>query len=216
MHYLIFDYDGVLADTWEVGIHALVDQGIVNTYEEGRKHRLKHFCSKPILQRHEGIHKLKRLKEVETISQRMNQFFVNQGYKLFDEFIAELGKLKDATMAIVSSGAKISILPNTKKMNLTFSHTLTLEDGLSKEKKILRICKDWNVDVKSILYFTDTLSDVFELETFMPKSKIVGCAWGYLGYEILSKELPDKQILREPKDIHNVISKMKIQKLNDK
>jgi FMN phosphatase YigB (HAD superfamily) len=216
MHYLIFDYDGVLADTWEVGIHALIDQGIVNTYEEGRKHRLKHFCGKPIHQRDEGIHNPKRLKEVETISQRMNQFFVNQGYKLFDEFISELEKLEDVTMAIVSSGAKVSILPNTQKMNIAFTHILSIEDGHYKGKKIRRICNDWKVDVKEILYFTDTLSDVFELETFMPKKNIIGCAWGYLGYDVLRQELTDEQILREPKDIHDVISKVKIQKSNDK
>lgn len=205
MNYLIFDYDGVLADTWEVGIHALVDQGIVRTYEEGRKHRLKHFCSKPIHQRDEGIHNPQRLKEVKNISKRMNQFFVDQGYELFDGFIEELGKLENVAMAIVSSGAKVSIQPNVQKMNLAFSHILTLEDGHSKEEKIRRVCRDWTVDVKDILYFTDTLSDVFELETFMPKSNIIGCAWGYLGYEVLRQELTEKQILREPKDIHRVL-----------
>ncbi len=205
MNYLIFDYDGVLADTWEVGIHSLMDQGIVKTFEEGYKHRLKHFMNKPIHQQEESKNNPKKLAEVEAIVHKMNQYFVDKGYKLFDEFIEELQKVKNAKMAIVSSGAKISILPYSRKMNIAFTHILSIEDGHSKEEKIRRICKDWKVDVADILYLTDTLSDVFELETFMPKKNIIGCAWGYLGYDTLHQELPSKQILQKPQDIHRML-----------
>ncbi len=205
MNYLIFDYDGVLADTWEVGIQFLVDENIVSTFEEGRNRRLMHFSNKPFHQQEESKKNPKKLVEVESIAYKMNKYFVDRGYKLFEEFIKELKKLKNSKMAIVSSGAKVSILPYSQKMNIVFTHILTIEDGHSKEEKIRRICKDWKVDVNDILYFTDTLSDIFELETFMHKSNIIGCAWGYLGYDILSQELPKKQILREPKDIHRVL-----------
>jgi FMN phosphatase YigB (HAD superfamily) len=208
MLHLIFDYDGVLADTWEVGIQFLVDQGIVRTFTEGRNRRLMYFSNKPFHQTEEAKNNPTRLAEVEGIALKMNQYFVDQGYELFNRFIKELKTLKNVKMAVVSSGAKVSILPNIQKMNIPFSHILTIEDGHSKEVKIRRISTDWQVQIKDVLYFTDTLSDVYELETFMPKSNIIGCAWGYLGYDILSEKLPKEQILKNPKDIHRVLLDM--------
>ena len=39
----------------------------------------------------------------------------------------------------------------------------------------------------------------------MDPGKIIGCAWGYQGYDKLLEVLPANQILREFSDIHNVI-----------
>jgi hypothetical protein len=86
MLHLIFDYDGVLADTWEVGIQFLVDQGIVRTFTEGRNRRLMYFSNKPFHQTEEAKNNPTRLAEVEGISLKMNQYFVDQGYELFHRF----------------------------------------------------------------------------------------------------------------------------------
>lgn len=60
------------------------------------------------------------------------------------------------------------------------------------------------VEVGEIYYFTDTKTDVWELENYLDKSKIIGCAWGWQGFEKLSEVLPKEQILKEFKDVHRL------------
>ncbi len=56
--------------------------------------------------------------------------------------------------------------------------------------------------MKDVYYFTDTKADVYELESTLGKNKIIGCAWGFSGLDGLRDVLPEKQILRDFKDIH--------------
>ena len=67
------------------------------------------------------------------------------------------------------------------------------------------ITKDWGVTEEEIVYITDTVADIFELQSFIPKTNLIGCSWGYCGYDLLSKELPSNQILREFSDIHKAL-----------
>lgn len=66
--------------------------------------------------------------------------------------------------------------------------------------------------MSEVIYVTDTLADVYELETMMPRKHIIGCAWGYCGYAILREELPKEQVLREPTDIHQAIASIQSRK----
>ena len=45
-------------------------------------------------------------------------------------------------------------------------------------------------------YFTDTLTDIIELQNLVGIDNIVGCAWGYQGYSKLRKMLSERQILK--------------------
>jgi hypothetical protein len=109
-------------------------------------------------------------------------------------------------VAVVSSNAGIFVQKIAKEIGLPFTHVLAFEDSGSKAEKIETICNDWEIPVTQARYITDTLGDVYELVTIMPRKHIFGCAWGYLGYEVLRKELSEAQILREPKDIHRVLT----------
>ncbi len=135
-----------------------------------------------------------------------------QNPSLFMEFVREVKKYKNAKCAVVSSGSNKYVLPPLKKSGMKFSHILSWEDDHSKEEKIEKICADWGVSVKDIYYFTDTKADVYELENLLDRSKIIGCAWGYLGYERLNEVLSDDQILKDFKDIHRVIGAQHILK----
>ena len=81
------------------------------------------------------------------------------------------------------------------KTNIKPTHTLTFEDHHTKEQKIETICKDWEVPVESVYYFTDSLADVYELQNFIAPGKLIGVAWGFSGKENLLKELPPTSIL---------------------
>lgn len=204
MKYFIFDFDGVIADTWELGIQALIDLGEKNDREEALQFRTHHFSTRPVHQRDKDGINQDDMQKLKDRTLKMNQYFVEKGVPLFEGFVVELQHLHSVTMAVVSSGSRISVVPNAQKTGLPFTHILSLEDGHSKEDKIMRICKDWKVKVNDVYYFTDTLSDVYELENYLDRTKIIGCAWGYLGYDALRTELPDGQILKQFTDIHRL------------
>jgi leucyl-tRNA synthetase/FMN phosphatase YigB (HAD superfamily) len=200
-HHFIFDFDGVLADSWKATLESRLKMGGIANIEEARLKMISYFDKKP--------HHTRDTKQTQeqidndlTWVKKFGSYMAEAEIQLFSEFVKEVKKYKKAKMAVVSSGSQAYVLPLLKKCGLKFTHILAFEDHHSKEEKIELICKDWKVDVKNIHYFTDTKADVYELEHFLDRTKIIGCAWGFLGIEKLSEVLPDNQILKGFKDIH--------------
>lgn len=203
--YFIFDFDGVLADTWKASLKTRIALGVAKDEIGAAEHAFKYFDEKP---NHTRSHNLRQ----EDLDRRLNwtieygKILRDLSFELFNDFIAEVKKIKGAKYAVVSSGSQVYIQPALKRIGLKFSHVLALEEHHSKEEKIEHICKDWGVDVKDVYYFTDTKADVYELENFIDPKKIIGCAWGYCGYEKLAQVLPSRQILKDHKDIHRIFN----------
>jgi FMN phosphatase YigB (HAD superfamily) len=194
MKNLIFDFDGVLGDTWEPTVQAFMqkegitkDQAIADLmyYFEEPRHSRKHNLSNQEFQR--------QLEGVKRFSKVMNQL----GFDLFHGLISELEQIKGARIAVVSSGGADYVKSKLEVTSLEFSHILTFEDHHSKEEKVEMVCKDWGVDIRQVYYFTDTKTDVIELRKIMDSAKIIGCTWGFHGFEKLREVLPENQILRE-------------------
>jgi leucyl-tRNA synthetase len=199
--YFIFDFDGVLGDTWDATVEARFKMGDHKTKEEVISGIMKYFDSKPFHTRD-----AKRTEEQHAKSLEWTRVFgknmLEQEIELFGEFIKEIKKYKNAKMAVVSTGSRQYIIPLLKKAGIKFTHVLAFEDHHSKEEKIEQICKDWKIGIKDAHYFTDTKADVYELENLLDRSKIIGCAWGFHGVEKLKEVLPENQILKGFKDIH--------------
>lgn len=200
--HLIFDFDGVLGDTWSVRNEAMMqldnktlEQVIVESdaYFSQPSHTRKHDFSKDQI-----MERLEWSREFGKIVKKLD-------FDLFHEFIEELKKIKEKKMAIVSSGTRIYIENKVKKLKLDFTHVLTLEDHYSKEEKVELVCRDWGVEPKDVYYFTDAQSDVLELKDIMDVKKIIGCSWGYQGFYKLIEVLPEKQILKDFEDVHSVL-----------
>ena len=205
MKYLIFDFDGVLGDTWEPRMEILLEIGTIfgsKSKEEILKHTDQYF-TKSSHTRDLNLNS----EAVASIGDWMIKFgnlMVKKGFKLFDGFIEELKKIEDTKMAIVSSASAVYVKPAIEKSGLTFSHIMTFEDHHSKEEKVEQICKEWNISVKDAYFFTDTVSDVNEVGNIMDKSKIYGCAWGYQGAEKLAMVLDENHILTDFSDIQKI------------
>jgi leucyl-tRNA synthetase/phosphoglycolate phosphatase-like HAD superfamily hydrolase len=203
--YLIFDFDGVLGDTWDVMNHAKVKMGEASTVEEAGQRALEHFSRKPFDARSENQTPEQRQKRQDWI-RTFGNHLVQSEFGLFDVFIKQLKKIKNVKLAVVSSGSAQYILPAIKKSGLKFTHILAHEDHHSKEEKVEKVCRDWGISVKDPYYFTDTKADIYELEGIMGRERIIGCSWGYHGYDGLNELLPDKQILRHFNDIHRLFN----------
>lgn len=150
MRHLIFDYDGVIADTWEIGIQALVDLGICNSLDKAREFRINHFSHKPLHQRTTETNQVEEKEMLIMRTNQMTEYFLKKGYSLFEEFVLELKKVQNAQMAVVSSRSQKSLIPYIQKTNLPFTHVLYLEDSLSKEWKINNVINDWNVRIEDV------------------------------------------------------------------
>jgi 8-oxo-dGTP pyrophosphatase MutT (NUDIX family)/phosphoglycolate phosphatase-like HAD superfamily hydrolase len=201
MKYLIFDFDGVLGNT-ENARNEVVSKMENKTIEQTLIDSNAYFSTPT----HTRSHDISPEERIENLKW-MHQFgweMLEQDYSFFDDFLTEIKKINDTKLAIVSSGNKVYI-NQIKKLGLEFTHILDFFDHHSKEEKVEQICKDWNIDVSEAYYFTDTQTDVKELINIMDPAKIIGCAWGYQGYEKLLEVLPASQILKDFSDIHLVL-----------
>lgn len=201
--YLIFDFDGVLGNTFEKCMDVFVKLGIKDSLEEAREEMLTYARNKPRHTRDTTM----TPQELENEYSWMKDFGAamhKENIELFDEFIDEVLKLENTKIAVVSSGSKLYIGPTLEKSKLEPTHVLTFEDHHSKEEKVEMIAREWGVPLEEVFYFTDTKADVYELTAILPKKQIIGCAWGYLGKEELEAVLPREQLLENFSDIHQL------------
>ncbi len=203
--YLIFDFDGVIGDTFEHALASQVAMGYVPDIETARKNVLEYASNKPV---HVRDHTLtpEKLQEEYDWTTEFGKKMAERNPGLFDEFILEILKLRNTKIAIVSSGSELYVKPATARTELNPTHILGFESHHSKEEKVELVCKEWGIDLSQVYYFTDTKADVLELENIIPKKQIIGCAWGYLGKEALESVLPKEQVLENFSDIHRLFT----------
>jgi leucyl-tRNA synthetase len=203
--HIVFDFDGVLGDTWKATIKTRMTWGDLKNENEAIKEFLDYFDKKPSHVRSGNITE-QALKDNLSWTIKFATGLLKEEIKLFTGFIKEISKLKNTKLAVVSSGSELYVKSFSKKTGLDFTHILCYEDHHSKEEKIEIIAKDWGVSVNDIYYFTDTKADVYELENLLDRKKIIGCSWGFMGRTKLMEALPEEQILDEFKDIHQVFN----------
>ncbi len=200
--YLIFDFDGVIGDTYDICIKAnMVLDNL--THEESVKHTIKYFSNKPDHSKGHNLSEAEVRAKLDWIK-RYGEIMSKMEYSMFDDFNKAIKGLSKTKIAIISAGSSLYINHRIPETGLNPSHVLTYEDHHSKEEKIEQVCKDWGASMSEVYYFTDTKADVYELEDCLDRKKIIGCAWGYCGYDLLREILPENQILKEAKDINKI------------
>jgi GTP-binding protein len=200
--HLIFDFDGVIGDTWQSLIKAKAEvEGI--SFKEASDKDVDYYKFSKLNQ---AVTDNQELKQKQEFDQIYSKYILSEG-KLFEKFLTEIRKIKGAKIAIVSNSKKEFIQPLLGKVAQEFDVILDFYDSPKKADRIKKVCEIWGIDQMTPYYFTSIKSDVLELETEMDKSKIIGCSWGLHGFEKLKEVLPKKQILKKFKDIHKVFPK---------
>lgn len=108
MKYLIFDFDGVLANTYDPRMEVLLEVGD-RSKEEIILHTERYF-TKSHHTRDANLSQ-KQLSDIHDWTTKFGNLLHQKGFKLFIDFIEELKKIKDVKMAVVSSGSAIYIKP---------------------------------------------------------------------------------------------------------
>ncbi len=200
--YLIFDFDGVIGDTYDICVKSnmMLDN---LTQAEAVEHTIRYFNNKPDHSKGHSLSEEEIKSKLDWI-RRYGEIMAKMEYSLFDEFNKAIKNLSNTKIAIISAGSSLYINKRIPETGLNPTHVLTYEDHHSKEEKIEQVCKDWGVSMRDIYYFTDTKADVYELENCLDRKKIIGCAWGYCGYDLLRELLPEEQVLKEANDVNKI------------
>jgi phosphoglycolate phosphatase-like HAD superfamily hydrolase len=209
-HYLIFDFDGVIADSLDsmaFGMKRAWPQFMFFPTSFIKK-TIINFVDKPVHSRKQDVSEQTKLTILKDYRHIANVLITQGRTKVFEEFVAEIRAFISANnckLAIVSSGSEIYLNNVLHSVDLPFEHIYGAETSLSKEHKVEKVCQNWNIDLKQCIYFTDSKTDVIELNHIIDLQQIFGCAWGWQGYKKLNEILPENQILKEFMEFREVL-----------
>lgn len=204
-NYLIFDFDGVLADSLESCVEVHIDMWLATTQQEALEQALQ-YSNNPVDHAKDHVMTEEQMKNRLNFMQRWWDAQSSKVFDLFFWFIEEISSIQNKLVAIVSSNS-IQTLECKKNILdlLQPTHMFWFEDHHSKEEKIEMICRDRWVDISEVFYFTDTKADVYELQNSISPDKLIGCARGFSGYDALVEVLPEPNIMRNFDDIHRYV-----------
>jgi phosphoglycolate phosphatase-like HAD superfamily hydrolase len=214
-HYLIFDLDGVIADSLDSMAFAMKRAWPQFRFFPTRFIRkvIINFVNKPVHSRKQSISEQTQVTMIKDY-QLVAKVLIAQGRtQVFEGFVAQIRqflKTNNCRLAIVSSGSEIYINDILHKVDLPFEYIYGAETSLSKEHKVEMVCEHWGINLDQCMYFTDSKTDVIELNHILDLKQIIGCQWGWQGFKKLNQVLPDNQILKEFTDFDNVVLEMEV------
>lgn len=199
---LIFDFDGVIADTFE--FH--------------RKHFKKYLGIDLSKEEYQNLHKGnvfdgEKLSENEkTISDGLVDYFqkiVKDHYqvKSFDGINAVLKKLNENYLLfVITSSSEVNIINFLKKERTLefFTKILGVEAGKLKTEKLNLILGKYNLEKENVLLVTDTSGDVSEAKKVHIGS--IAVTWGFHSKKILTESSP-KFYAKKPEEILEIAKK---------
>lgn len=195
MEAIIFDFDGVIHDTFELdyGIH-------------------KHFFPKNTRENYRAYFNGNILKKIDkSFNKEIYDKFRELEYEAFKDLKLEKGireeleKLsKKFNLYIISSNSIINLKMYFKNNGFTniFKEILAAETHKSKVEKFKILFNKYNLDANSCIFVTDTLGDILEANNIGVKS--IACTFGFHDLKTLKKGNPFK-IVSNFKEIRKTI-----------
>ncbi|MCD8511538.1 MAG: HAD-IA family hydrolase [Bacillus sp. (in: Bacteria)] len=190
--YVVFDFDGTLADSKQAIISSWNQLAIENNFRQIELKDLETLKHLSITERGEKMnfpmHKLpfvlpkfyklfrKSIHEVELFPgiQQMLQELENKGYKI----------------AIISSNAKENIEAFLAKNNITNVSSIHCSSSIfGKDKLINKFLKRNKLTPSEIIYVGDEKRDIVACKK--ANVKVIWVSWGYDSHEAVEKEEPD-------------------------
>lgn len=191
---IIFDFDGVLADSFET-FYPLVKDGMEKIGLEITPEKYRSLFADNV---HKGfkvlikdVGKLNRFLSFRKINYNRYYYDPELRAKLFPEAAKSVKKIsKKYRLAIASSGKKKNIKSLLKEGGIDKLFGLTLADSNhSKDKMIRKILAKFNAKPEHTLFITDTVGDIKIAKKMGLKTLAV--TWGFHFPKILKKSRPD-------------------------
>lgn len=179
---IIFDYDGVLVNSFDFHLGKINELYDVSLTREEYKNI------------HDGNFFHNKLKKLEGIN--FNEYahtVASQQAKLPLEREAEntlLALAKTNKLFLITSGWRVQVVPFLKNHNILhfFTRCLFADDGKTKHEKLLKLLSEQNINANECYFVTDTLGDIVEANQLNIKS--IAVTFGYHDKERLMKGSP--------------------------
>ena len=187
---IIFDFDGVLADTYEVYHRFLVEKFRLSDK------RAKHFLDKSAVS-------MRRERRLKWLVRRLESYYYRRFRKYIKEkhdlYRAELPELLDRLTipagVVTRSTAKVceEILDSQYER---FAFVYGRKVFHHKHEMIQEILEKRNLAPQEVLFVTDTTADILDVQEALPISQIFVTTWGFSKVEDLKMHIPEQQILQ--------------------
>jgi phosphoglycolate phosphatase-like HAD superfamily hydrolase len=156
MKHLIFDYDGVLIDSFDFHLNKYNElYGIGLTAKELRDIHNGNFYNNT----------LEKFKDIR-FDEYAKQVAADEGNLALDPIARRIlvQQTERGKNHLITSGWRVQVIPFLKNHNIEklFTACLFREDGSSKYEKFLQLLKEQNTSSEECLFITDTLGDLQE------------------------------------------------------
>jgi phosphoglycolate phosphatase len=206
--YLIFDFDGTLADTRAVyalsfnKIHARFDLPKVNQkdWAKFQSSSMKDLC------REYNIGPVKLLKIAKALNKEIGPLITRT--KFYPNIEKTLFKLKENyQLGILSSNELDNIKAFFEEKNLPlnkiFSFWRCEKNLFGKDRVLKSLIKEYQLDPKTVLYFGDQVRDIEACQR--AGVQVAAVSWGFAGEDLLASAQPNF-LLNNPNEILDLLS----------
>lgn len=188
---VIFDFDGVIADTFSLCFKIVDSREYITEPEYRRRFEGNVFDAK------------RKFKDPNTTLESFDAHYAPEVMKCetFKGIADAIKALSEKyTLVIVSSTDTVSIDSYLKSVNLRhyFKEILGSDVDRSKVKKIQTVLKDYKAEPADAIFITDTLGDIKEGDHCEVES--IAVTWGYNHAEVLKRGRP-YAIVNEPAEL---------------
>jgi phosphoglycolate phosphatase-like HAD superfamily hydrolase len=185
---LVFDFDGVLADTYEHYVNYLAKTfRRKQTWAEKQvlKSSLEHTSKNFLYQILSRIY-----------FRNFSHYLAKQTGLIFEDKILEIEKIPLPKAILSRSTRKICRNLLGEQADL-FEEISGRNQAKNKIEGLRKICENNpKFDRESLLFFTDTVADILEMQKILRDDQIFAVAWGRFNQrELLLKHLPEEQVL---------------------
>lgn len=202
---IIFDFDGTIADTFDKLFEILERNQIAWKLPKYSREDMQAFRN---LRSQEGMKRLGiplvRVPEL-VMKFRHELHKAIQDIETIDGIADLLQKLhqRQFNLGILTSNSKENVETYLRNHNIeSINFVYTTANLWGKDKELLKVCKDLNINPKEILYVGDETRDIEGSK----KAGVQVCAvtWGFQGEEILKSLEPDF-IINKPAELLNIL-----------
>ena len=222
---IVFDYDGVLANTWDSTVKSYMSINNLSDRIEA-ENELKNNTLTTNKYNDKIVYK--RGQTNQTLEYKLRDYNLKQQLPkmYFNQFIEKLKNLpQNSRVAILSSSHQLTLDNFMEYCEIEFTHVIGYKEDAGIEKQLNIIISEWNVNPNEVYYITDNISNINEIQKVIPDYNILGTSWGYQGYSYLRTVLRDNNILMNPSELHSktglsenndlIITEQTLEQLND-
>jgi phosphoglycolate phosphatase-like HAD superfamily hydrolase len=189
----IFDFDGVLADTFEPYVE-YISKRFFMSRERVTKLIMDHTLKNDRPKMYEKMLEMFSMAGLE-------KFLKDRPNILFQDRIDEL-VLLDGKKIILSRNLSQFVKDIMADYIDHFELVIGLDNAENKTIGFVLLRDTYGVDLSDSVFITDTVGDVLEAQPFLANDRILAVTWGYHSPDLFKQYFPDQQFITDFKRLH--------------